>query len=198
LGGRLSCHAGEGLTVRELNVVAMIGSLRRESMNRMLYQAAVELAPVRLRLSEFPIGELPHFNDDLDHDGGPELVRDLRARISAADGILFVTPEYNHSIPGVLKNAIDWASRPSGRAAILGKPATVMGAASGRSGTMRAQGHLRSLFPTLDLRGLNKPEVIVTFATEKFDAEGRLVDEPTREAVTAQLAAFSGWIDQLT
>src|SRR5687768_9033977 len=123
----------------EWNVAGLVGSLRQPSLNRWLYEAAVELSPPRLRLCEAPIGELPLYNDDLDIEGGPDAVVTFRDQIRNADGLLFVTPEFNYSIPGVLKNAIDWASRPSGYSAIYGKPAAVMGAAAGRSGSMRAQ-----------------------------------------------------------
>lgn len=175
----------------------MVGSLRRDSLNRRLYQAAVETTPAGVRFQEIPIGALPHFNDDLDVDGGPEPVRAMRAAISAADGLLFVTPEYNHSIPGVLKNAIDWASRPSGRSTMLGKPAAVIGAASGRSGSMRAQFQLRALFPVLDLKGLHRPDVIVTFAGDKFDQDGRLVHQATEAQLREHMASFVNWIVRL-
>lgn len=185
------------LTSTPISIAVLIGSLRQRSINRGLFKAAVELAPVNFTFVETNIGELPHFNDDLDVDGGPEPVRIIREQVASADGVLFITPEYNHSIPGVLKNAIDWLSRPSGRAAILGKPVAVMGAAGGRSGSMRAQMQLRSLFPTLNLQALNKPEVIITFAGEKFDSDGVLIDEESRSVVAAQLVAFELWIRRM-
>jgi chromate reductase len=182
---------------RELVIAGLIGSLRRVSLNRWLYEAAAELAPAGMRLVEAPIGDLPHYNDDIDVDGGPPAARAFRERIRAADGLLFVTPEFNYSIPGALKNAIDWASRPTGRSVIYGKPAAVMGAAAGRSGSMRAQMHLRQIFVPLNIQGLNKPEIIVTFAREKFDADGLLIDEDLRAQVAAQMLAFKCWIELL-
>jgi len=182
---------------REIVIAGLIGSLRRVSLNRWLYDAAVELAPSGMQLIEASIGELPHYNDDIDMDGGPPAAKVFRQQIAGADGLLFVTPEFNYSIPGALKNAIDWASRPTGRSVIYGKPAAVMGAAAGRSGSMRAQMHLRQIFVPLNIQGLNKPEIIVTFAREKFDADGLLIDEDLRAQVTAQMFAFKSWIELL-
>jgi chromate reductase len=145
-------------------------------------------------IADVPIGELPHYNEDLDFDGGPENVKEFRATIQASDAILFAVAEYNYSIPGVLKNAIDWASRPTGRGAIVGKPAVVMGAAIGRSGTMRAQLHLRQIFVTLNIQGLNKPEIFVPFAGDKFDESGNLTDEQIRSQIREQLVALQSWL----
>ena len=178
-------------------VAGLVGSLRQRSFNRGLLRAAIDLAPTGMTISDVPIGELPHYDEDLDHDGGPEPVQQFRAAIRTADAILFVTPEYNYSISGVLKNAIDWASWPSGRGVILGKPAAVMGAAIGRSGTMRAQLHLRQIFVTLNILGLNKPEIFVPFSGEKFDEESNLTDEMVRTQVRDQLVAFQSWVTLL-
>jgi len=185
------------LSSDQITVAVLVGSLRQRSINRWLFNAAVELAPANMTLTDAPIGELPLFNDDLDIDGGPFSVQRIRKAVETADALLIITPEYNHSIPGVLKNAIDWLSRPSGRSAILGKPVAVMGAAGGRSGSMRAQMEIRTLFATLNLHALNKPEVIVTFAGGKFDDQGVLTDEETRKLVATQLAAFEKWIHRL-
>jgi chromate reductase len=185
------------LSESTIDVAVFIGSLRRQSINRHLFNAARELAPAGLNLIEAPIGDLPHYNEDLDTGDGPAAVKVIRDHVLAADAVLFITPEYNFSIPGVLKNAIDWLSRPSGRGAINGKPGAVMGAAAGRSGTMRAQMHLRNIFVTLNILDLNKPEVYVTFASDKFDADGRLVDEDTRRHVKSFLEAFEAWIDRV-
>jgi chromate reductase len=185
------------LNERIVTVAGIVGSLRKVSLNRWLYNASVELAPPGMDLTEAPIGELPLYNEDIDVNGGPPPVRAFRQHILDADGLLFVTPEFNYSIPGALKNAIDWASRPTGRSVIYGKPAAVMGAAAGRSGTMRAQIHLRQIFVPLNIQGLNKPEIFVTYAREKFDDNGRLVDEDFRGQVAAQMAAFKDWIELL-
>jgi len=118
-------------------------------------------------------------------------VVEFKQKIKTADAILIVTPEYNYSVPGVLKNAIDWASRPSGNNSFQGKNAAIMSASIGMLGGARAQYHLRQSFVTLDIYALNKPEVFVTFAAQKFDAEGRLVDEKTREVVKVLLRTLS-------
>lgn len=180
-----------------LRVATLVGSLREKSFNKGLMRAAIELAPEGMVVVDVPIGVLPHFDDDLDTDGGPEVVREFRTQIQEADALLFITPEYNYSIPGVLKNAIDWASRPSGRSVILGKPAAVMGAAIGRSGTMRAQLHLRQIFVTLNILGLNKPEIFVPYAPESFDEAGNLTDPAVRAHVEQQLVALQQWVRRL-
>ena len=122
----------------------------------------------------------------------------LQTIIADADAVLFFTSEYNHSISGVLKNAIDWASRPSGQAPIVGKPGAMMGASIGQSGTMRAQLHLRQIFGTLDIVGMNKPEIYVPFAGEKFDEDVRLKDAAVREKIGAFLAALETWVRRVT
>jgi chromate reductase len=180
-----------------LQVAGIVGSLTASSFNRGLYRAALELLPPGMSLSELPIGDLPFYSEDRDGPAAPESVHRFRKRIAAADALLFFTPEYNYSIPGVLKNAIDWASRPTGAAVIWGKPAAVMGASVGRSGTMRAQLHLRQIFVTINVQGLNKPEIFLPYAGEKFDGEGHLIDEDFREQIRAQLIALHAWAIQL-
>jgi chromate reductase len=180
-----------------LNVAGIVGSLTASSFNRGLYRAALELLPPGMSLIELPIGDLPFYSEDRDGLAAPETVHRFRAGIAAADALIFFTPEYNYSIPGVLKNALDWASRPTGEAVIWGKPAAVMGASVGRSGTMRAQLHLRQIFVTINVQGLNKPEIFMPYAGDKFDAEGRLVDEDFREQIRMQLIALRAWVVQL-
>jgi chromate reductase len=180
-----------------LHVAGIIGSLTASSFNRGLYRAALELLPPGMSLTELPIGDLPFYSEDREGPNVPETVRRFRKGIATADALIFFTPEYNYSIPGVLKNAIDWASRPTGEAAIWGKPAAIMGASVGRSGTMRAQLHLRQIFVTLNVQGLNKPEIFLPYAGEKFDAEGQLIDDDFREQIRAQLIALRAWVKQL-
>ncbi|MDP9363017.1 MAG: NAD(P)H-dependent oxidoreductase [Chloroflexota bacterium] len=176
------------------DVVALVGSLRRQSLNRNLLRAAQELKPEAMRIVEAPIRDLPLFDEDLETQGDPAPVQQFKAAILAADALLVVTPEYNQSIPGVLKNAIDWASRRYGTApALAGKPVAMLGASSGRIGTSRAQLHLRQLFPYLDMRLLPKPEVYVPNAAGKFDPAGNLTDERTRDQVRRLLAALLDW-----
>jgi chromate reductase len=180
-----------------LHVAGIVGSLTASSFNRGLFRAALELLPAGMSVTELPIGDLPFYSEDRDGPAVPASVRRFREGIAAADALLFFTPEYNYSIPGVLKNAIDWASRPTGHAVIWGKPAAVMGASVGRSGTMRAQLHLRQIFVTINVQALNKPEIFLPYAGDKFDAEGRLVDEDFREQIRSQLAALRDWTIQL-
>ena len=179
-------------------VAAIVGSLRRESLNQALLQAAVELAPSRLTIAEAPIRDVPLYDADVEREGDPPAVTALKERLLRADAVLIVTPEYNHSVPGVLKNALDWASRKHDHLDVLaGKPAAMMGASPGRFGTTRAQLHLRSILPYLGLALLPKPEVFLANARESFDDEGRLVDERARRQVETLLAAFADWIERI-
>jgi chromate reductase len=139
---------------------------------------------------------LPGFNQD-DEANPPAQVADMKAKIRAADAILFVTPEYNYSIPGVLKNAIDWASRPYGDSAWSGKPAAIMGASVGAIATARAQYHLRQVMVFLNMFPLNQPEVMIGQAANKFDDAGNLTDEATREHIRKQLVALIDWTRRL-
>lgn len=181
-----------------INVLGISGSLRRASYNTRLLHAAQELLPEGMTLEIFErLGEIPLYNADDDQGAQPEPVVALKERIRAADALLIATPEYNYSIPGGLKNAIDWASRPPQEAVFSGKPVALMGASMGMSGTMRAQYHLRQICVFVNLLPLNKPEVFVAAAHTKFDGEGRLTDEPTRNVVRQQLEALAQWTRQL-
>jgi chromate reductase len=177
-----------------LRVLGIAGSLRAGSYNRALLRAAAELAPAELEIVAFErLRELPVYDADVDAAGQPEPVLALKAAMREADGILFATPEYNHSIPGVLKNAIDWASRPAAEPAFGAKPVGIVGATPGTGATIRAQLALRqSLNAGAYLMG--KPEVLIATAAERFDAAGRLTDEPTRRHLERFLAAFAAWI----
>jgi chromate reductase, NAD(P)H dehydrogenase (quinone) len=183
----------DGATVRILGIA---GSLRRGSFNAATLRAAQELAPAGMTIDRFDIAPIPPYNEDVREQGFPAPVEDLRARIKAADGLLFVTPEYNYSMPGVLKNAIDWASRPPEQP-FDGKPIGVMGASGGVLGTARAQYHLRQCFIFLNGHVMNRPEVMIPQAHNKFDGEGRLTDQATRDFITAHLAAFKVWVSRL-
>lgn len=185
--------SGSDDTVR---ILAMVGSLRRGSYNRMLYEAAVELAPAGMTFTEADLRSLPLYDDDvrLEQDY-PEPARRLRADIAAADGLLIVSPEYNHTVPGVLQNAIDWASRPPDQP-FKGKPVAIMGASTGRLGTVRMQLTLRTTLDSLEAHALLKPEVMVSSAREAFDETG-LADPTARQLVAALMAAFEGWMRRL-
>jgi chromate reductase len=182
---------------RSLTILGIAGSLRRDSYNRGALRAARELAPEGVRVEEFDLAGIPPFDQDEERTP-PERVAELKARIRAADAILFVTPEYNYSIPGVLKNAIDWASRPYGDNAWDGKPAAVMGASVGTLGTARAQYHLRQVFVFLNVHALNQPEVMIARAAERFDAQGRLADEGTRKRIRDLLERLADWTRRQT
>ncbi|RAI61075.1 NADPH-dependent FMN reductase [Roseicella frigidaeris] len=176
-----------------VKVLGLCGSLRRGSLNAAALRAARELAPPGLELTIFEgLREIPPYDDDLRHDGYPPPVQALRDGIRAADAVLIATPEYNYSVPGVLKNAIDWASRPPEQP-FEGKPVGIMGASPGAIGTARAQYHLRQSFVFLNALVLNRPEVMIGQATSRFDAEGRLTDEKTREFVQSLLVALRDW-----
>jgi chromate reductase len=179
-----------------IHVLGIAGSLRKGSFNRALLRAAVELVPEGVTLEEFDIAPIPMFNADLLAAGYPAPVEEFRKRIAASDALLFVTPEYNYSIPGVLKNAIDWASRPPDPP-LQDKPAAMMGATPGALGTVLCQHHLRQTFVFNNMHPLSKPQVYVSRATDKFDAAGRLTDEDTRKRVRELLEALKAWTIRL-
>jgi chromate reductase, NAD(P)H dehydrogenase (quinone) len=176
-----------------LRILGIAGSLRRGSFNAATLRTAQELAPAGLTIEVFDIAPIPLYNEDVRQVGFPAPVEDLRARITSADGLLIVTPEYNYSIPGVLKNAIDWASRPPEQP-FDGKPIGVMGASVGTHGSSRAQYHLRQCFVFLNGMVMNRPEVMIPAAHTKFDADGKLTDQVTRDFITAHLAEFKAWV----
>ncbi|HEX6040478.1 NADPH-dependent FMN reductase [Longimicrobium sp.] len=178
---------------RPLVVCAIAGSLRRASYNRALLRAAQELAPDGMEIRIFDLIDVPLYNEDVEAQGDPEPVRALKAAIGQADALLIATPEYNHGVPGVLKNAVDWASRPPRGAVLAGKPTAIFGASPGVTGTARAQTQLRASFVFTQTPALLSPEILVYRAHEKFDAEGRLTDEKTREFVARLLRELADW-----
>lgn len=165
-----------------VRILAVCGSLRAASYNRLAMQAAQELLPPGTEWDSADIGELPLFNQDHENDP-PEAVTRFKAAVAKADAVLFVSPEYNFSIPGVLKNAIDWGTRPPASAVWKGRTAAIMGASPGMLGTARMQYHLRQVLINLGMQAVIAPEVMIAQAHTKFDAEGRLSDEKTREMV---------------
>jgi chromate reductase, NAD(P)H dehydrogenase (quinone) len=180
-----------------VRVLGFAGSLRKASVNRGLLRAASALLPEGMTLEIFDIGPIPLFNEDLLTGGEtPPAVVDFKLRIAAADALLIATPEYNYSIPGVLKNAIDWASRPAKESPLNDKPLAIMGA-GGIMGTSRAQAHLRQVAVFTNMHCLNKPELTVQRCWEKFDDQGNLVNEDARAAVAALLAALAAWTRRL-
>lgn len=179
-------------------VLGIAGSLRRQSLNRSLLLAARELAPPGMSVEIFDrLREIPPYDEDVRETGRPEPVVALSEAIRVADGLLVVTPEYNYSVPGVLKNAIDWVSRPPQTSPLRNKPAAIMSVSTGISGGMRAQYHLRQSFVFTETVAMLKPEVIIPRGAERFDDRGRLIDESTRTLVHGFLEAFGAWIRRL-
>ena len=172
-----------------VNILGFAGSLRKGSYNKALLRAAGELLPAGASIELFDLEGIPPFNQDLE-GSPPERVKEFKSRIRAASAVLIATPEYNFSVPGVLKNALDWASRPFGDSAWPGKPLALMSASTGMLGGSRAQYHLRQTLLFLDVRAVSKPEVFVTFAGQKFDDKGKLTDEATRGVVADLLKAL--------
>lgn len=175
-----------------IRILGIAGSLRRKSYNRAALRAAQQLVPEDAVLDVFELDGIPVFSED-DERQPPVKIVELKKRIREADAILFVTPEYNYSIPGGLKNAIDWASRPYGDNAWNGKPVAVMGASLGTLGTARAQYHLRQVFVFLNMLAINQPEVMIANAGQNFDAEGNLTNETTKNHIRQLLANLVGW-----
>jgi chromate reductase len=175
-----------------IRILGIAGSLRRKSYNRAALRAAQQLAPEDAVIDIFELDGIPVFSED-DERQPPVKIVELKKRIREADAILFVTPEYNYSIPGGLKNAIDWASRPYGDNAWNGKPVAVMGASLGMLGTARAQYHLRQVFVFLNMLAINQPEVMIANAGQNFDAEGNLTNETTKNQIRQLLANLVGW-----
>lgn len=180
-------------TKTTFHLLGIPGSLRARSYNRALLRAATEVLPPGVSLDLFPLDDIPLYNADVQSQGDPEPVEELKRRIMAADALLIATPEYNYSVPGVLKNALDWASRPPKTCCLRKKPIGIVGASSGESGTMRGQLALRQMFVFTGSLAMIQPELRVSNAGERFDADGRLIDGELRERLRAYLAALVEW-----
>lgn len=178
---------------KTIHILGISGSLRKLSHNTFLLRAAKELKPAGMEIDIFDISAIPLYNADLDGSQKPTSVQNLKSRIAASDGLLIATPEYNYSVPGVLKNAIDWASRVGSESPLNGKPLAVIGI-GGMMGTLRAQLHLRQIAMFNGMLVLPKPELYISDKPEKIDANGRLTDEPTRERLIDLLNAYLVWI----
>jgi chromate reductase len=176
-------------------VAVLVGSLRRESFNRKMANALCRMAPPSLDLEIVEIGNLPLYNQD-DEANPPAAAAEFRARIGAVDAVLFVTPEYNRSVPGVLKNAIDIASRPYGKSAWDGKPCAVVSVSPGAIGGFGANHHLRQSLVFLNMPALQQPEAYIGGAAELFDAEGNLAKDSTRQFMQKFMDAFVAWIER--
>ena len=182
---------------KPVRILGIAGSLRRDSYNRATLRAAIELAPEGASIETFELDDIPAFNQD-DEQDPPAKVLELKQRVRDADAILFVTPEYNYSVPGVLKNAIDWASRPYGASAWNGKPAAIMGASVGAIGTARAQYHLRQMMVFLNMFPVNQPEVMIGNASQCFDAQGNLTDNAAKEFIRQLLQNLVDWTRRIS
>lgn len=178
---------------RQMRIVAFAGSLRRGSFNRSLLVNLAELAPAGMAVEIHSLAGIPLFNPDEEAEGVPATVQQLRDAVTAADGLLIVTPEYNAGVPGVLKNALDWLSRPAGRSPLAGKPTAIAGVTTGSLGTARAQAQLRALLDHTATPVLPAPQVFISQAKEKFDADGRLADLKTRAFVATFMGALADW-----
>ena len=179
-----------------MKVLGISGSLRKGSFNSAALRAAQGLAPEGMTIDTAEIGDIPLYNEDLRSAGVPPSVERLRGQIAAADALLFVSPEYNFSVPGVLKNAIDWASRPPNQP-FNEKPLAIMGASGGPLGTARGQYHLRQVLYGLNAYVLNKPEVFIGQAGTKFDEAGNLTDQTTKDFIGKLLVALAAWTERV-
>jgi len=181
---------------KSIHVLGISGSLREGSYNTRLLHAAERLMPEEMALEIFDLTPIPLYNDDVRREGYPPPAQAFRERIAAAEAVLIATPEYNGSYTGVLKNALDWASRRPDPP-LSGKPTAIMGASTGNFGTAKAQLHLRGVCSSLNMHVVNRPGVLVMRAQDKFDAEGRLTDETARHFLEELMAALAAWVRRL-
>ena len=179
-----------------IKVLGICGSLRKSSFNMAALRTAIELKPAGMSVEVADISQIPLYNEDVRAQGFPPPVQKLREQIAAADALVFACPEYNYSMSGVLKNAIDWASRPPDQP-FAGKPCAILGAAAGMAGGARAQGDLRRSMVFLDMHPINKPEVLIGQAQTKFDESGKLLDEAGRGFIRDMMAALDRWTRQI-
>jgi len=181
---------------KQTKILAFAGSLRKGSYNKALVRAAVEVAPANVAIEVFDLEGIPPFNQD-DQNSPPAVVVEFKEKIRSADALLIATPEYNYSIPGILKNAIDWASRPFVGNPLTGKPVAIMSASVGKFGGARAQYHLRQTFVFLNMFPVNQPEVMLSNANENVDADGKLTNEQTRALIKQLIEALVAWTSRL-
>jgi NAD(P)H-dependent FMN reductase len=178
-------------------IAVVVGSIRRDSFNKQLAHALISLAPQDFTFELLDIASLPLYSQDYDADF-PEAARTLKQKISEADGLLFVTPEYNRSIPGVLKNALDWGSRPWGQSAWANKPGALIGTSVGAIGTALAQAHLRNVLAYLDVPLMGQPEMFIKHDESRIDASGKIVNDDTRKFLQAFVDKYVTWVKRLS
>lgn len=192
----------ENPLLEKVRVLGIAGSLRTKSYNRALLRAAQELAPAEMEIHIFDnatLEKIPAYDEDIRQQGDPETVEILKNEIDQADALLFAIPEYNHAMSGVLKNAVDWVSRPPRSSPLDGKPVALMGASLGMAGTARAQMSFRQICVFTNMHPVNKPEVLVGNAQQRFDSEGgRLIDEDSRKFIRQLLEALLDWTRRLS
>ena len=181
---------------KQIKILAFAGSLRKGSYNKALIRAAQELTPENAIIEVFDLEGIPPFNQEQENTP-PEKVKEFKEKIRNADALLIATPEYNFSVPGVLKNAIDWASRPKAGNPLEGKPVAIMSASTGRFGGARAQYHLRQSFIFLNMHPVNRPEVMLSDASHNVDANGNVTNEQTRQLIRQLLEALATWTSRL-
>jgi chromate reductase, NAD(P)H dehydrogenase (quinone) len=181
---------------KQFEILAFAGSLRKDSYNKALVRAALELTPENVAIEVFDLEGIPSFNND-DINNPPAQVVKFKEKIRNADALLIATPEYNYSIPGVLKNAIDWASRPPKGNPLEDKTVAIMSASTGRLGGARAQYHLRQTFVFLNMHPINRPEVMLSQAANNVDVNGKLTNEETRTLIRQLLEALVAWTNRL-
>jgi chromate reductase len=179
-----------------MKIAVLVGSLRKASWTRKVANAMIELAPASLQFEHVEIGALPHYNQDLETDSPPAEWVAFRDRVRPVDGVLFATPEYNRSVPGVLKNAIDVGSRPYGKSVFSGKPAGVISVTPGALGAFGANHALRQSLVFLDMPAMQQPEAYINQAATLFDGDGKLASDKTREFFTKYMAAFASWVER--
>ncbi|ACC73267.1 NADPH-dependent FMN reductase [Paraburkholderia phymatum] len=175
------------------HIAVVVGSLRRDSTNRQLAKALISLSPSDFSFELLDIGSLPLYSQDYDDDF-PEVARNFKQRIQAANGLLFVTPEYNRSMPGVLKNALDWGSRPWGHSVWGGKPGAVIGTSPGATGTALAQQHLRNVLAYLDVATLGQPEMFIKHTAGQIDETGNITNDDTRKFLQKFVDRYVEWV----
>ncbi|KQR76440.1 NADPH-dependent FMN reductase [Burkholderia sp. Leaf177] len=178
-------------------IAVVVGSIRRDSFNKQLAHALISLAPQDFSFEFLDIASLPLYSQDYDADF-PEAARTMKQKISEADGLLFVTPEYNRSIPGVLKNALDWGSRPWGQSAWANKPGALIGTSVGAIGTALAQAHLRNVLAYLDVPLMGQPEMFIKHDESRIDSSGKIVNEDTRKFLQTFVDKYVAWVKRIS
>ena len=181
---------------KDVSILAFAGSLRKGSYNKAVLRASKELAPASLNIEIFDLQGIPLYNADVEAKGDPERVAAFKEAIRQADGLLIATPEYNHGVPAVTKNAVDWASRPPKNAPLNEKPVGILGASPGMTGSARGQSQLRQAFEFTNSYCMPQPEILVYRAHEKFDDDGNLTDEATRKYLGKYLEALHNWVNK--